>query len=234
MKKDLMPNKMFWDEHDDWKAAEAAWDQKAQELKASHPLKNISKIPNMPGIAETGIKRKGLVYLLRHDKKRFFGAIFSNPLFATPFDFSDPICKNTTTIKGTATFFCMGSLVLKKFIKTQMLYFCSGFLIATSPLNAPPEDLLMSASTTQSMLYADSVLLANAPTQLLAGPKLFGSPPSITSAKKSLTPLLKTPSEMSVFSSPLAKCRLKCSATGAIWWEPKGSASGSTDAFAIQ
>ncbi|MBS0625068.1 MAG: hypothetical protein JSS32_03370 [Verrucomicrobia bacterium] len=63
---------MFWDKHSDWKTAETAWDRKAEELRASHPLKVLGKLPKMAGIAEPGIKRKGLVYLLSHDRKLFF------------------------------------------------------------------------------------------------------------------------------------------------------------------
>ncbi len=72
---------MFWDEFSDWKAAEAAWDRQAEELKQSHPLKSLNKLPHMPGIAEKGIKRKGLFYLLKHDKKKvFWRHVLKSPL----------------------------------------------------------------------------------------------------------------------------------------------------------
>ncbi len=74
---------MFWDQFSDGEKAEAAWDGKARELGASHPLKILRTLPQMPGIAEGAIKRKGLFYLLRHANGLFWRYFFRQPLCYT-------------------------------------------------------------------------------------------------------------------------------------------------------
>jgi hypothetical protein len=60
------------------------WDEKAQKLAESHPLKTARHLPNMPGITpETArhLKWKSLKYLLRHDKNRVIPRyFFKHPL----------------------------------------------------------------------------------------------------------------------------------------------------------
>lgn len=132
-----MPNKIFWDEHEDWKAAEAAWDQKAQELKASHPLKKISKLPNMPGIAEAGIKRKGLVYLLRHDKKKvFWRHFFKSPIRYTFRLFKSYLQKQSYRQRD-GDFFLYGISSLEEIYEDPKALLLLGFSYCHKPFECP-------------------------------------------------------------------------------------------------
>lgn len=66
-------SKNLWNAHSNWEMAEKAWDEKAQRLAQTHPLKILKQLPSMPGItAETAknLKWKSLKYLLKHDRKR--------------------------------------------------------------------------------------------------------------------------------------------------------------------
>lgn len=60
----------FWQGHDDWSRAEAAWDERAAALARQKPLKTFRKNPDLPGI-RAGTRRflawKSLSYLHRHD-----------------------------------------------------------------------------------------------------------------------------------------------------------------------
>lgn len=71
--------KRLWDTHPSWEPAEAAWDQGAEARKASHPLKILKTLPQMPGIAEEtakNLKWKSLKYLVFHDKERVIPRYF--------------------------------------------------------------------------------------------------------------------------------------------------------------
>lgn len=49
------------------------WDEKAEHLQKSHPLKTVRHMPNMPGITQKTrrfLKIKSLYYLLRHDDRK--------------------------------------------------------------------------------------------------------------------------------------------------------------------
>ncbi len=66
----------IWQPGKPWKRAEREWDEGAHAMRQETPLKTLSTLPKMPGIAETGLKWKSLKYLVTHDHKglirRFF------------------------------------------------------------------------------------------------------------------------------------------------------------------
>ncbi|PKO84316.1 MAG: hypothetical protein CVU17_03980 [Betaproteobacteria bacterium HGW-Betaproteobacteria-11] len=74
----------FWDRYPSWEAAEADWQMRAEGLRAQHPLRELKKLPNLPGIrpkTRKNLRWKAIKYLAEHDvsgiMRRFF---FSKPL----------------------------------------------------------------------------------------------------------------------------------------------------------
>ena len=64
---------------DKLKLWEASWDENAERLAKTHPLKTIRHLPEIPGITqETArfLRWKSLVYLLKHDKNGIFHRYF--------------------------------------------------------------------------------------------------------------------------------------------------------------
>lgn len=62
----------LWDAYPQWEDAEHAWNQRAEQAAQSHPLKQLSKLPQMPGItADTAkhLKWKSLQYIIQHDRR---------------------------------------------------------------------------------------------------------------------------------------------------------------------
>jgi len=66
-------NKMklkMWQEHASWETAETAWNEQAAAAAAKHPIKGLSRLPDMPGItAETAknLKWKSLKWMVMKD-----------------------------------------------------------------------------------------------------------------------------------------------------------------------
>lgn len=60
------------------------WDEGAKRAAAVHPIKKLTVLPQMPGIAEKHLKIKSLVYLLTHDERR----IFRRYVFKHPFKYA--------------------------------------------------------------------------------------------------------------------------------------------------
>ena len=50
-----------------WEQAEKKWEENAAQAAAAHPIKKLSVLPQMPGIAEKHLKIKSLIYLITHD-----------------------------------------------------------------------------------------------------------------------------------------------------------------------
>src|SRR5690348_8202800 len=62
-----------------WNPAE--WEEGAKRAAATHPIKKLAVLPQMPGIAEKHLKIKSLIYLLTHDERRIFRRyVFKHPL----------------------------------------------------------------------------------------------------------------------------------------------------------
>lgn len=61
----------IWNEHDSWEDAVAAWDRQAVKAAKDHPIKKLSRMPDMPGITpETAknLKWKSLKWMIIKDK----------------------------------------------------------------------------------------------------------------------------------------------------------------------
>ncbi len=74
----------LWDAYPQWEDAEKAWDAQAQADARSHPLKQLPRLPQMPGMTEDTAKHlkwKSLSYLIRHDDRRVLPKyFFKHPL----------------------------------------------------------------------------------------------------------------------------------------------------------
>lgn len=61
----------LWDAYPQWEDAEKAWESQAQEDARTHPLRQLPRLPQMPGMTEETAKHlkwKSLSYLVRHDR----------------------------------------------------------------------------------------------------------------------------------------------------------------------
>lgn len=67
-----------------WEDSLKSWDERAEKLKQSAPIKTLSCLPQMPGITQGAarfLKGKSLWYLLRYDKdKVFLRHFFKRPI----------------------------------------------------------------------------------------------------------------------------------------------------------
>ncbi|MBX9744544.1 MAG: hypothetical protein K2X08_04975 [Chlamydiales bacterium] len=127
---------MFWNKFSEWHTAEVAWDQKIKELEASHPLKRLKTLPQMPGIAERGIKRKGLFYLLRHDKKKVFWRHF----FRSPLRYTFRLIKSylqSPCYKRDGDFFLYGLSSPEKLFEDLNALVLLGFSYCHKPFECP-------------------------------------------------------------------------------------------------
>jgi hypothetical protein len=63
-----------------WEQGERAWEEGAARAAASHPIKKLAVLPQMPGIAEKHLKFKSLMYLIFRDSHHLFRRfVFKHP-----------------------------------------------------------------------------------------------------------------------------------------------------------
>jgi hypothetical protein len=63
----------LWDQQPSWEAAETVWEEGAQKAQASHPLKGLTNLPDIPGITKETrrfLKWKSLKYIFQHDTEK--------------------------------------------------------------------------------------------------------------------------------------------------------------------
>jgi hypothetical protein len=63
----------MWDAFATWKEAEAAWDEEAEKMSATYPVKGLTRLPQMQGIVEEtakNLKWKSLKWILTKDHKK--------------------------------------------------------------------------------------------------------------------------------------------------------------------
>ncbi len=71
----------IWNQAISWAEAEKTWEEGSREAAACHPIKKLSTLPQMPGIAEKHLKYKSLIYLITHDSLQLFRRfVFKHPL----------------------------------------------------------------------------------------------------------------------------------------------------------
>ena len=73
-----------WDKHSTWEDAEKSWDMRSSELQQSQPIKQLVKIPKLPGIrpkTKKNLRWKAMNYLAKYDEEKFFiKYFFSKPI----------------------------------------------------------------------------------------------------------------------------------------------------------
>jgi hypothetical protein len=73
-----------WDKHSTWEDAENSWDIRSNELQQSQPIKQLVKIPKLPGIrpkTKKNLRWKAMNYLAKYDEEKFFiKYFFSKPI----------------------------------------------------------------------------------------------------------------------------------------------------------
>ena len=74
----------IWNPSTSWEQAEKTWEEGSKSARAEKPLKTLSSLPQMPGIAEKHLKFKSLTYLLSHDSNK----IFPRYIFKRPFTYA--------------------------------------------------------------------------------------------------------------------------------------------------
>jgi hypothetical protein len=128
---------MFWDQYPDWQTAETKWDEQAEKLRTSHPLKILQTLPKkMPGIAEAGIKRKGLFYLLLHDKKKVFWRHFFRSPVRYAFRLISSYLKGKSYLRD-GDFFLYGLSSAEELAKDPSALFILGFSYCHKPFECP-------------------------------------------------------------------------------------------------
>lgn len=138
-----MTNKLkLWNAHPSWESAEKAWDQEAKRSAASHPLKTLRTLPNMPGMTpETAknLKWKSLKYIVQHDKNRVISRyILKHPLkYGWRFIRS---CLQKKPFKRDGDFFLYGldkAEDLEKRLEDPRALLVVGFSYCHKPLECP-------------------------------------------------------------------------------------------------
>lgn len=129
---------MFWDHFKDWASAEAAWDEKAKQLEKSHPLKGLKSLPQIPPIAEKGIRRKALPYLLRHDARTVFRRYFFRRPILYAYRYIRSRLKNIPYEReGDFFFYDLNKQEFEKEIQDPKTLFVLGFSYCHKPFECP-------------------------------------------------------------------------------------------------
>ncbi len=134
--------KTLWNTHTTWEAAEAAWDSQAKSCSSAHPLKQLSHLPNMPGITEKtakGLKWKSLKYLIRHDRERILPRYFFKHPFRYAWNFLKSIFRSTSFTREGDLFFygCTSLDAFEKLLLTPNSLLIVGFSYCHKPLECP-------------------------------------------------------------------------------------------------
>lgn len=118
------------------------WDEKAEELKKSHPLKTLKSLPNIPGIVKEtrkNLKLKSLFYLLKHDKNKVFLRYFPKSPFRYAFRLITSFLKEKT-YQREGDFFLYGIKNEQEFadmLQNPKILFVLGFSYCHKPFECP-------------------------------------------------------------------------------------------------
>ena len=121
---------------------ESSWNEKAEKLKSSHPLKTLHTLPKMEGITpdtKKNLKAKGLYYLLKHDTNK----IFLRHFFKHPVRYGLSLLKSylkTSSFRRDGDFFFYGLSNEEKFKKiatSQNPLVLIGFSYCHKPFECP-------------------------------------------------------------------------------------------------
>lgn len=132
----------FWQQHDEWSAAERAWDERAARLAAEVPLRTFKKNPNLPGIrARTRrfLPFKSLHYLHMHD----YAGDLERYFWRYPFKHGYGLLKNFLrgrTYRRDGDFFLFGikdEAEFKRRLQSDKSVLVVGFSYCHKPFECP-------------------------------------------------------------------------------------------------
>ena len=132
----------LWDSYPQWKDAEKAWDAQAEKASLSHPLKQLSNLPQMPGITkETAsfLKYKSLRYIIQHDEKKVLPKyFFKHPIRYTLSFLKSIVRKSSYTREGDLFFYgCKDEKEFEKALEKPKTLLVLGFSYCHKPLECP-------------------------------------------------------------------------------------------------
>ena len=131
---------MFWDQHESWEEAEAAWEKGRRVAAEETPLKTIKKLPQIPGITpDTAkwLKWKSLKYMVAHDTKRAILRHFLKHPFRYTFQFLRSFIRKQS-YRRDKDFFLYGISSVKAFEKrARKATVIVGFSYCQKPLECP-------------------------------------------------------------------------------------------------
>lgn len=132
----------MWNEHPTWEAASSVWDEQAKIAAQKHPIKKLSRLPDMPGITPETIKNlkwKSLKWMVTKDKDF---KILRNVL-KHPFKYGKAFIKSVFQKKSflrNEDFFFYGVKNLEEFIellKDKESLLVVGFSYCHKPFECP-------------------------------------------------------------------------------------------------
>ncbi len=121
---------------------ESTWNEKAQTLQKSHPLKTLKSLPIMDGITPDtakNLKAKGLFYLLKHDtNKIFLRHFFKRPLRYAVSLLRSYLKTSSFSREGDLFFYGLSSeSKFKEIVSTQDPIILIGFSYCHKPFECP-------------------------------------------------------------------------------------------------
>lgn len=138
----MSETKSFWDQHATFEEAEARWDEEAERLGRTQPIKPLKlrhTLPGLKGESRRGIRFKGLKYFLEHDKKGLFRTIlFRRPWFYTRSLIASYFRKTTYVRDGDFFLYGMTSFEeFKQLLADPGTLMIVGFSYCEKPMECP-------------------------------------------------------------------------------------------------
>ena len=129
----------IWNPTVSWDQAENAWDEGALRAACSHPIKKLSTLPHMPGIAEKHLAFKSLLYLITHDSTRLFRRyVFKHPIQYALRYIASLIKKKSYQRDGDFFLYRVNDLAhFKKLLAEKDTLFVIGFSYCHKPFECP-------------------------------------------------------------------------------------------------
>ncbi len=137
-----MKNK-HWDAYSTWEEAEQAWDEQAAKFRADQPIKDLKRLPKMPGItSETKkfLRLKGLRYLLTHPEgKKLRSYAWKHPI-KYGFNYLKSLFRKKSYLSKNGDFYFYGlesTEDLEQALKDPDALLLLGFSYCHKPLECP-------------------------------------------------------------------------------------------------
>ncbi|NGX62397.1 MAG: hypothetical protein K940chlam9_01894 [Chlamydiae bacterium] len=133
---------MFWDKHDSWEKAEAAWEKGALSANQTRPLKTLKSLPQMPGVTPKtakNLKWKAFKYMVAHDKGRKITRHFLKHPFRYGFRYLTSLVRNKSyRIEDDFYFYGLKSFhAFEKLYNQKNTLLVVGFSYCQKPFECP-------------------------------------------------------------------------------------------------